>query len=155
MPDSCHFCFSITPSLFLMEHLTFPLKSRFSYTLWADHLGPPIITPWRVKWHPTPAFLPGETHGPKSLVAYSPQVTKSPTQLKRLRTHACIIIPDFPGGSNARKSASNAKDLGLILASGRSPGEGNGYLIWYSGLGSSMDRRAWRAIVSGVTKIWT
>ena len=28
--------------------------------------------PWRQKWQPTPVFLPGEFHGWKSLVGYSP-----------------------------------------------------------------------------------
>ena len=27
---------------------------------------------WRRKWQPTPLFLPGESHGQKSLVGYSP-----------------------------------------------------------------------------------
>ena len=27
---------------------------------------------WRRKWQPTPVFLPGESHGRKSLVGYSP-----------------------------------------------------------------------------------
>ena len=28
--------------------------------------------PWRRKWQPTPVFLPGEYHGHRSLVGYSP-----------------------------------------------------------------------------------
>ena len=28
--------------------------------------------PWRRKWQPTPVFLPGESHGQKNLVDYSP-----------------------------------------------------------------------------------
>ena len=28
--------------------------------------------PWRRKWQPTPLFLPGKSHGQRSLVAYSP-----------------------------------------------------------------------------------
>ena len=36
---------------------------------------------WRRKWQPTPVFLPGESHGWRSLVGYSPRVTKSWTQL--------------------------------------------------------------------------
>ena len=28
--------------------------------------------PWRRKWQPVPVFLPGKSHGPKSLVSYSP-----------------------------------------------------------------------------------
>jgi len=27
---------------------------------------------WRRKWQPTPVFLPGEFHGQRSLVGYSP-----------------------------------------------------------------------------------
>ena len=33
----------------------------------------------------------------------------------------------FPGGSVCKESACNARDLGLIPGSGRSPEEGNGY----------------------------
>ena len=29
--------------------------------------------PWRMAWQPTPVFLPGESHGQRSLVGYSPQ----------------------------------------------------------------------------------
>ena len=32
--------------------------------------------PWRRAWRPTPVFLPGESHGQKSLVGYSPQGLK-------------------------------------------------------------------------------
>ena len=28
--------------------------------------------PWRRKWQPTPVCVPGESHGPGSLVGYSP-----------------------------------------------------------------------------------
>ena len=30
--------------------------------------------PWRRKWQPTPIFLPGESHGQRSLAGYSPSV---------------------------------------------------------------------------------
>ena len=29
-------------------------------------------TPWRRKWQPTPVFLPGKSHGQRSLVGYCP-----------------------------------------------------------------------------------
>ena len=29
-------------------------------------------TPWRKTWQPTPVFFPGESHGQRSLVGYSP-----------------------------------------------------------------------------------
>ena len=40
--------------------------------------------------------------------------------------------------------------MGSIPGLGRSPGEGNGYPLQYSGLGNSMD-----CIVQGVAKSWT
>ena len=41
-------------------------------------------------------------------------------------------------GSAGRESA-NAGDLGSVPRSGRSPGEGKGYPLQYSGLENSMD----------------
>ena len=49
----------------------------------------------------------------------------------------------FPGGSDGKKSACNARDPGLIPALGRSPGEGNGNPLQYFCLKNSMDRAAW------------
>ena len=42
--------------------------------------------------------------------------------------------------------------MGLIPGLGRSPVVGNGTPLQYSGLGNSMDRGAWQAIVHGVAK---
>ena len=56
------------------------------------------------------------------------------------------------GGSDGKESACNAGDLGLMPGLGRSPGGGNGYLLYYSGMENSRDRGAWQAIVHGVTK---
>ena len=44
-----------------------------------------------------------------------------------------------PCGSAGKESACNAGDLGLIPGLGRSPGEGKGYPLQYSGLENSMD----------------
>ena len=45
----------------------------------------------------------------------------------------------FPGGSAGKESTCNAWDLGSIPGLGRSPGDGNGYPLQYSGLENSMD----------------
>ena len=58
----------------------------------------------------------------------------------------------FPGGSDSKESACNARDLNLILGSGRSPREGNGYPLQYSCLENPTDSGAWQATVHGVTK---
>ena len=39
---------------------------------------------------------------------------------------------DFPGSSAGKESTCNAGNPGLIPGSGRSPGEGIGYPLWYS-----------------------
>ena len=85
----------------------------------------------------------------------------------RIRTYIC--------GSAGKESACKAGTLGLIPGLGRSPGEGKGYPLRYSGLENSMDwivhggegngtplqysclenptdRGAWWAAVHGVTK---
>ena len=60
------------------------------------------------------------------------------------------LYDGFPCGSASKKSTCNAGDLGSIPRLGRSPAEGKGYPLQYSGLENSMDY-----IVHGVTKSWT
>ena len=60
------------------------------------------------------------------------------------------VFLGFPCGSADKESACNAGDLGLIPGLRRSPGEGKGYLLQYSGLGNSVD-----CIVHGVVQSWT
>ena len=50
---------------------------------------------------------------------------------------------------------ANAGDSGLITGLGRSPREGNGNPLQYSGLGNPLDRGVWQAIVQGVAKSQT
>ena len=45
----------------------------------------------------------------------------------------------FPHGSVGKESSCSAGDLYLIPRLGRSPGEGKGYALQYSGLENSMD----------------
>ena len=52
-------------------------------------------------------------------------------------------LAGFPGGSEGKVYACNARDLGLIPGLGRSPGEGNGNLFQYSCLENPMDGEAW------------
>ena len=60
-----------------------------------------------------------------------------------------LALPEsFPYGSVGKESALNVGDLGSIPGLGRSPGEGKGSLLQYSGLENSMD-------CIGVTQSWT
>ena len=55
----------------------------------------------------------------------------------------------FSCGSAGKESTCNAGDLGLIPGFGRSPGEGKGYPLQYSGLENPMD-----CVVHGVANSW-
>ena len=68
---------------------------RTGFDLWIGKI------PWRRKWQPTPVFLPGESHGWRSLVGYSPRVAKIRTRLSdftslhftSLHLTPCLCIP--------------------------------------------------------------
>ena len=45
------------------------------HEMWVQSLG------WKYPWQPTPVFFPGKSHGQRSLVGYSPWVTKIQTWL--------------------------------------------------------------------------
>ena len=83
-------------------------------------------------------------------------VTKSQTQLKvnnnpqRYVLRSSSSVPPIPFGSAGKESACSVGDLGSVPGLGRSPGEGKGYPLLYSGLENSMDCR-----VHGVAKSQT
>ena len=65
---------------------------------------------WRRQWHPTPALLPGKSHGQRSLVGCSHGVAKSRTRLsdftfnfhfhaleKEMATHPSVLAWRIPG----------------------------------------------------------
>ena len=58
----------------------------------------------------------------------------------------------FLGGTVVKTNAGDARDMGLIPGSGRSPGVGSGNPLQYSCLENSMDRGAWWVTVPGVAK---
>ena len=60
------------------------------------------------------------------------------------------VLLGFPGGSTDKESTCNVGDLGSSPGLGKSPGEGKGYALQYSGLENSMDCK-----VHGVAKSWT
>ena len=63
-----------------------------------------------------------------------------------------LILPDITACQVAQtaKNLTAMQNPGLILESGRSPGEGNGNSLHYSCLQNPTDRGAWRVIVHGL-----
>ena len=54
---------------------------RPGFDPWAGRIS------WRRKWQPTPVFMPGESHGRRSLVGYSPWGHKESDTTERLHFH--------------------------------------------------------------------
>ena len=55
---------------------------------------------------------------------------------------------------NPPNNAGDARDVGSVPVSERSPGVRNGNPLQYSYLDKSMDRGAWQATVHGVANTW-
>ena len=55
----------------------------------------PGMIPWRTAWQPTPMFLPGEFHGQRSLVGYSPWSHKESDMTEQLSTHMLLSSTDI------------------------------------------------------------
>ena len=71
--------------------------------------------------------------------------------------HLNSLISDTSGAvvKNLPANVRDARDVGLIPESRRSPGEGNGNPLQYSCLGKSVDRGSWWATVHEVAKSQT
>ena len=94
---------------------------------WATSLSLFTFMHWRKKWQPTPVFLPGKSHGPRSLEGCSPWGWEESDMTERLHFHfslSCI-------------------------------GEGNGNPLQCSCLENPRDRGTWWAAVYGVAQSQT
>ena len=67
-------------------------------------LPPPLVWslllvwlfPWRREWLPTPVFLPGESHGQRSLAGYSPPGRKPSDMTERLTLFTFPLALSYP-----------------------------------------------------------
>ena len=101
--------------------------------------------PLRSTWQPTAVFFPGESHGQRSLVGYSPGGRKELDTTERLHFHFHHSFWASPGlsGKESACSTGDAEDSSSIPESGRSPGEGNSNPRKYSCLENPVDGGAW------------
>ena len=90
-------------------------------------------------WFPWSSLgFPGSSVGKESAIEpqFNSWTRKLPWRRDRLSTS---VFLGFPCGSAGKESARNEGDLGLIPGLGRSPTEGKGYPLQYSGIDNSMD----------------
>ena len=73
--------------------------------------------PWRRKWQPTPVFLPGESHGQRSLVGCSPRGHKESDTTEQLNHHWWLKeLQQFwgPGPLRSTSSGREQKQTGYL-----------------------------------------
>ena len=78
-------------------------------------------------------------------------VTKSWTWLSNWTATTTLTV-SFLGGSVVKHLLANARNVGSVPGSGRSPRGGDDYLLQYSYLGNPKDRGAWWATIHEVRK---
>ena len=61
-------------------------RRRHRFHLWVGR------TPWRRKWQPTPVFLPGESHGQRSLAGYSQWGHKELDTMEQLNVYIYMCV---------------------------------------------------------------
>ena len=73
--------------------------------------------PWRREWQPTPVFLPGKSHGQRSLVGYSSWRGKESDATEQLSPHAINTVAKPPsssrGGCYCMKEKAFGRNTGL------------------------------------------
>ena len=74
--------------------------------------------PWRRRWHPTPALLPGKSHGRRSLVGYSPWGHKESDTTQQLHFHFHFQPSPGPYGHYSRVNGNSKR----TYTKGRLPG---------------------------------
>ena len=112
-PDSIQISFSWPPSLYQFFYFFFLLFSTLvsgilrclsgkestcqcrshRFYLWVGKI------PWKRKWQPIPVFLPGKSHGQRSLVGYNPWVGYS-SRVAKSRTRLSTHTPLYPTSSS-------------------------------------------------------
>ena len=105
----------------------------------------------------TPVFLPGESHGQRSLTGYNPWGCRESDTTERLSLSLSL---SYIQGLSCACQCRRCRDVCLIPGCGRCPGgkemERHGNPLQYSCLENSMDRGVWWATyIQGTTKSQT
>ena len=82
--------------------------------------------PWRRKWKPTPVFLPGESHGQRSLVCYSPlghKQSNTTEQLTHTHNPTTAFVPEGKWAGSKRHAMMTPEDTPELYSLGDRSGQ--------------------------------
>ena len=71
--------------------------------------------PWRRAWQPTPVFLPGKSHGQRSLVGYSPWDREESDTTERLHFHFSLSCTGEGNGNPLQCSCLESPRDGSLV----------------------------------------
>ena len=93
LPENVNFkiCKVVLFLAFTLTVQNVPLKHMNLSNLLASLLTWAGKSPWRRKWQPTPVFLPGNSHGWRSLVGYNPWGRKELDTTEQLHFHLFLV----------------------------------------------------------------
>ena len=100
---------------------------------------------WRRQWHPTPVFMPGKSHGWRSLVDYSPWGHEESDTNERLHFHFSLsCIAEWNGNPLQCSCPENPRDGGAWWAAIYGVAQCQTQLTWLS------SSRWWLAFFSSI-----
>ena len=116
--DDCHPC---QTRKWLIHKLEWPFVLMSTERSWRHNnqgygidVGPPSLTSWRRKWQPTPAFLPGESHGRRSLAGYGPWGRKESDTTERLHSSLTSTVTNYTNQAQAQLTGSTTRGWQLF-----------------------------------------
>ena len=101
------------------------------------------------KWKPTPVFLPGESHGRRSLVVYSPCGRKESDTTERLHLLACLLVKTCRNQSDTTGLKEMIQTWAFSTALGKAK---NAVSTWSGFAGSRKDRQSYEIHPQGITR---
>ena len=109
--------------------------------------------PWRRKWQLTPVFLPGDSHGERSLAGYSPLGHKESDMTKHARSSSSrLMCMRVTGPIFHRVSGGNGVQTLICLTPGPSPSSPGSSLAW--DIGNKVTNHASLPGTEGLPRMW-
>ena len=102
-------------------HLQCRSRLRHGFDPWRGKI------PWRRAWEPTPVFLPGESHGQRSLAGYSPWGHRESDVTEQLSTHVHVMRRGMRG-MRGRYPAPRKRMFWPPVCVGKDTKEGNTHI---------------------------